>query len=615
MLEAGKRTLGEILNPNRIIEVPFFQRSYVWNEDQWERFVHDIDRTILGEEKHFMGPLILKQRKTSSNTTPGDRRILIDGQQRLTTLIILYRCLAEKFNKEQEDVGEQLKKMMFYNTTERTVIMKHNHNDISAFNAIIQNDLGEKLINNNNTYDSSQVFKCYEYLHDVVDKKIEWSYAKCLKLSYSVFFVGVDLSQEENEQQIFDTLNSIGVPLTHAELVKNMLFTEDGKTLYVNKWRPTFELDNMNFWIRIVGAQNYKRYNLDLFLYSYLLIFLRRNKLKMTIEEFKTVKQAIVDKDMYRADILSHNYSKLIGIDLIKPDNETFLNDVISCAKIYQEKIAIERFDTPIVGDNSFVDEINTAVLGFPVVALVPYLLFIYSEVDQKEQKSMVDLLVNYLVRRMACGAPATDYGGASGFATFITDNINTYDKLIKELDGFSDTNNYFPSDELFSSGLKKQRLPNNRARVILYLLELALRGKKDSTILTEYSKYQLEHIMPKKWEQHWSLPVSDNPAENRIRHIDRTGAVQKIGNLTLLSSALNNAIKNTSWKDKKAGNAKGGGLVEYSSGMKIFNNKFLNLSEWNEAEIDKRGEFLAKKALEAWPYPQFPEDDDNKSS
>ncbi len=99
---------------------------------------------------------------------------------------------------------------------------------------------------------------------------------------------------------------------------------------------------------------------------------------------------------------------------------------------------------------------------------------------------------------------------------------------------------------------------------------------------------------------------------ENKMLRID---AVKRMGNLTLLNAALNNAIKNLGWEVKKTGNDNGGGLIEYSDNMKIFNNKFLNLPEWNEAEIDKRSEFLAKKALEAWPYPQFPEDEGTKGS
>lgn len=599
-MEAGKRTLGEILNPNRIIEIPFFQRNYVWNEDQWERFINDISYVIDGGTEYYMGPLILKQKSTNSDNEIGDRRTLVDGQQRLTTIMLLFRCFAEKFNEEKAEYGEQLKRLLFSNTTDKSIIMQHNYNDEQTFNAIIGGELGTAF-SKDDLQDDSQVYKCYEFLKKEIDKRNDWNYKKCHSLMTKILFIGIDLGEREDEQQMFDTLNSIGVSLTTGELVKNMLFTSRGKDLYESTWREAFEKENVKFWDRIIGAKNLNKHNIDLFLYSYFLLRLN-NRFPDNFE--KSISEIISKRDdIYRQEILSYNYNKLINHEILKRDDRDILEEIIACSDVYKKNICHERFASTPDTDKAFIDKINIVALAFPVTALIPYLLFIYTEVNEKEQEPMIDLLINYFVRRMTCKAIATDYGGTSGFATLIAKNINTYEALKNELASYENTNNYFPTDEHFANSIKTNFLTNARAKVILYLLELSLKDNKYSTILGEFNRYQLEHIMPKKWETHWQ------EVANKMK--DAPGDVLKrMGNLTLLSSPLNNAIKNLAWQDKKAGNKKGDGLIEYSKDMKIFSEDYLNLKEWNEESINARGEFLAEQALKAWPYPDFKQDD-----
>ena len=90
-MEAGKRTISEIFNGGRILEIPFFQRSYVWDKEQWARLLEDMKAISSSNKPYFLGSVILKQQDTSSSS-PGEVRTLIDGQQRLTTLNIFLKC-------------------------------------------------------------------------------------------------------------------------------------------------------------------------------------------------------------------------------------------------------------------------------------------------------------------------------------------------------------------------------------------------------------------------------------------------------------------------------------------------------------------------------------------
>lgn len=88
-MEAGKRTINEIFNGSRILEIPFFQRAYVWDEPQWERLLEDVESVSKTQSPYITGSVILKQQLTGTTNKVGDIRTVVDGQQRLTTLSIM----------------------------------------------------------------------------------------------------------------------------------------------------------------------------------------------------------------------------------------------------------------------------------------------------------------------------------------------------------------------------------------------------------------------------------------------------------------------------------------------------------------------------------------------
>lgn len=93
-MDAGKRSINDVFNGNRVLEIPFFQRAYVWGEDQWERLLEDMEQVSHSNKPYFLGSLILKQQLTTTKHNVGDVRSVIDGQQRLTTLNIFFKVLC-----------------------------------------------------------------------------------------------------------------------------------------------------------------------------------------------------------------------------------------------------------------------------------------------------------------------------------------------------------------------------------------------------------------------------------------------------------------------------------------------------------------------------------------
>jgi len=141
---------------------------------------------------------------------------------------------------------------------------------------------------------------------------------------------------------------------------------------------------------------------------------------------------------------------------------------------------------------------------------------------------------------------------------------------------------------------MKNAQLVNKQSSGILYFIETKIRNRQlHSTQLLGIDKYSLEHLMPKKWENHWNNLTNPEDAIKRNRKL------LTLGNLTIITQTLNSTIRDANWDVKKNGRDKNG-LNTYSAGLETIN-PFLSLAEWNENAIDNRAEFLFNKAREIW--------------
>ena len=89
-MNASKKLVSDVFNGGRILEIPFFQRAYVWDDAQWERLLDDMELISKSNKPYFLGSVILKQKPTTTSETVGDVRSVVDGQQRLTTLSLFF---------------------------------------------------------------------------------------------------------------------------------------------------------------------------------------------------------------------------------------------------------------------------------------------------------------------------------------------------------------------------------------------------------------------------------------------------------------------------------------------------------------------------------------------
>lgn len=568
-MDAGKRTINEIFNGSRILEIPFFQRSYVWNETQWERLLEDAENVSLTRRPYFMGSVILKQQLTHTSSSVGDIRTVIDGQQRLTTLSILLKVLCLKNNS--------LKKFdKRFRLDDERMVLQHNHNDIEAYSLIM--DLSEiKELNR-----KDRVSQAYKYFVDNIDtNKIDFD-----TVCHSMLFVGIDLANEEDEQQIFDTINSLGVRLTTAELLKNYFFGRNNIEQYNSYWLEIFEKDDetKEYWDREITTGRTKRTFIDLFFFSYLQIKIQEKELNIRTED----KQAFS-----RVEKLFESY-KLFIKEYCNGDKYSLLKEIKEYAVIFRKSIDSDIINEELPAEPG-IERLNAIIFSLETTTLIPYILYIEKNVINSEDKNkLYQYLESYIMRRIITRETSKNYNQL--FADrLIFNKILSKSDFMSYIEGQEDKINRMPSDSELLGAFDESILTNKYAAGVLYMLESKIRNKHyHSTQLLGINKYSLEHIMPKKWRNNWKFEGDKDAFDLRDRKL------LTLGNLTIITQSLNASIRDSDWENKINGKGNKGGLRKYGEGIETLS-IFLDENVWDESVIKKRADYLADKALKVW--------------
>ena len=567
-MDAGKRTINDIFNGNRVLEIPFFQRAYVWGQPQWERLLEDMKAISDSNKPYFLGSVILKQQETTTGSRIGDKRTVIDGQQRLTTLNIFFKVLCLKTNENSTfDRSFKLR--------DNSNALLHNHNDIQAFNEILT------LTELKDLEGESNITQAYNYFkNNLVPDELNLD-----SILSNVLFVGIDLNQEEDEQQIFDTINSLGVKLTTAELLKNYFFNRDDIEKYNEYWKEVFEKDEetKNYWDREIIAGRLRRTFIDLFFFAYLQIKIQETNFKVKAE----------DKDAYaKVEHLFESYKNFIK-SYLNNNKEAILSEIKEYALLFKKNFNYEILGEELTQDFG-IDRINTIIFGLDTTTLIPYTLYILRNIsDETTKNELFGIIETYIMRRMITHSNTKNYNQLFT-DKLINNRVLSKQEFLDYIEKRDDKVNFLPTDEELEKGFNTSILINKQSAGILYLIESKIRNEKDSTALLGINKYSLEHLMPKKWRNNWDKLSSKESEINRDRKL------LTLGNLTIITQSLNSSIRDSKWEDKLKGKNKKGGLTEYSVGLKTIS-QFLKYPEWDEKTIEERALFLYEKAKQIW--------------
>lgn len=568
-MDAGKRTINEIFNGSRVLEIPFFQRAYVWDEPQWERLLDDIETVSKTRTPYFMGSVILKQQLTNTGSFVGDVRTVIDGQQRLTTISILLKVLClkngtlKKFDKR-------------FRLDDDTMVLRHNHIDIEAYNRIMA------LEDVTPTTCQDNISRAYQFFVDHMDvSKVDFD-----AICNSILFVGIDLGTDEDEQQIFDTINSLGVRLTTAELLKNYFFGRNNLSDYQLYWEAIFEKDEETraYWDREVTTGRIKRTFIDLFFYAFLQIKIQDSSLSVTSDDKLSFSKVEKLFESYKSFI-----NKYLG-----GNNRLLFQEIKEYAVTFRRTVQLDVIENELTQESG-IERINAVIFALDTTTLIPYILFIEQNVsDSNTRNELYAYIESYIMRRLVTRQTTKNYNQLFS-DRLILNRVLSKDALSEYLSGQEDKINRMPSDSEVSAAFQEAWLTNKYALGVLYLIESKIRDRnKHSTQLLGINKYSLEHMMPKKWRNQWAFSGDAIAADARDRKL------LTLGNLTIITQALNASIRDADWQTKKSGKGDKGGLKKYAEGIETLS-PYLDLDIWDENSIQDRANDLANKALDVW--------------
>lgn len=593
MLHADANDLKTIFEKQRRHQVPLYQRRYVWDlEKQWEPLWEDVqgtaERYFSGEipQAHFLGAVVLKQVETASRAM--ETRLIIDGQQRLTTLQILIASARDVFSLLGPD-GQVLKENLNFLLVNQAGLQGKEDAfkvwptlvDQETFRAVIE--AGSPSVFRARSSDvEAPLREAYLYFYDRVDAWLKaggpdeiLDRAKALEntLHRGLVLVVIDLGFEHDAQVIFEALNARGTPLLQSELVKNYLLhmaeeaKEDSKKLHDRYWQP-FE---RSFWQEEVKQGRLYRHRIEIFLQYYMTMQLKREVPAMDL--FDTFR-GMVGRGPSRSPedhmVLLAHYGRLF---------ETVSSDDISAT------------------DGMFLHRIQV----MEVSTLFPLLLFLFNHLDDDERlterRATLSWLESYLVRRMVCGLTTKHYNKLfldllSHIQEEPESSARSTTEFLVEREADSEL---WPDDDAFRQAWLGEplyrRITRARLRMILEALEMSCRTTRTEDVSLP-ARLTIEHLIPREWNQNWPLPEDTQAARDR-----RAASLHTIGNLTLLTSSLNPALSNGPWPLKKK-------EIGTHSILKL-NNYFQDIDHWDEERIEARGKFLFEHALKLWPRPQ----------
>lgn len=597
-METNVRTPLEIFALPQHLVVPLFQRAYVWDEeDQWAPLWQDVRRMAelrlrdpYTSAAHFLGAIVVQAQDSVLGNVQA--RNVIDGQQRLTTLQLLMDAAATVFEEAgQDSLVAQLGSLthnseMYVREVDERLKLRHTNKDRDAFLEVMNAEL--PVNHSELKYASTRVVRAHgffvaavaNWLRDEGDEELaKRAGALADVLNRGLQLVIIDLRGNEDSQEIFETLNARGTPLTAADLVKNFVFQKlgqegvDTEKAYAQEW--PFE---RKFWETEIGVGRYNISRSSLFFNQWLGSRLGEEiSPKSTFTRFKSY----VEHDS------PQRMSQLLAIIREQAD----------------------RYEAWTIAADDPDRDLNRVELAFyrmkasGVEVLKPILLWLHQpgrDLSQNTIDRVVGSMESWVLRRQLLRAPSADMGRVVADVIRIHRTMAA-DELPRQIEEYLTNlkvaSTYWPGDRELRNALLSerayQRYPRARLRMFLEAIEDSLRSAYKVGRVSRRG-YPIEHLLPQKWQSNWR--VEDVQAQ-----LDRAEHVHRLGNLTLLTESLNSSVSNGPWLGDSGKWAK---LEKYD--VLLMNREVRRGSKdgWEEQRIDDRTLALVDILTEVWPVP-----------
>jgi len=561
---------------NQQYVIPIYQRNYEWGKDQCNQLLKDIIQSEKDNKDHFLGIFV---HSDLDSRRDGDTQInfiqIIDGQQRLTTLLLIYLVVYQVAKRMQNKfIADPL---IAYLRNEHVgdiqyrLRLKTSKNNEEDFN----NLLNEKTISLQRK--TSKIITNFEFF---TSKITETNYQAIYRGLQKLKCVVVQLAQNENPQRIFESLNSTGLNLSQADLIRNYILMD----LDLTKQDKFYTV----YWADIEkNTQSKKNSSKE----DYLSHFIRDY---MILKKFGKQKQTTVYNDFKLYIETQINTNSLSKISVL----ETTLNEMKELARHYNKLLNPDQEpDKKIRQQLTYIKQLTINVTR-------PFLMQVYFDYDKQiiskeEFIRILELIQSYVVRRLIVGL-----------------ETNALNQVFYPLYNKIDSNNYlysiqknlcteklrrrFPKNQEVSEALKTKDIynmgDNNR-----YLLERIENYTNNEYVEIANNKdITIEHIFPRNPASGWKKELGEEEYQEIMDIYLHT-----IGNLTL--TGKNNELSNKPFQEKKE---------IYKNSPLWLSQSLIKKNKWGKSEIKNRYKKIEKRFFDIWTYPDIlvPEDEETYS-
>lgn len=558
-IESG-RMLNDYIEPNKKQYcIPVFQRDYAWTEEQCTKLFEDIVMAYKKDRPHFCGSFVYAPLGSKKHI---DSYIIIDGQQRFTTLYILIKALADSADDDRDK--DALQRYLYnedkfdrYGLDEKSKLklkpVKTDNDQLLLLMSgkIEQMDKSRRGI----------IYHNYMLFMQLIKSFLEESSANSVLMINDgiekLICADIRLDTDDNAQEIFERINSTGIKLGLADLICNyILMTDtDQERLYEE------------YWLTVQNLLPDKL--LDNFFIDYL--NMKSDGFVKESEAYKSFKQVYVEG---------------------KYDNEKMLQEILHYAKQYY---------VFCYGSSDFGAEVNKALAGLRKLKQTTVYLFLFRVFDdyengiinKNELARVLKMLLSYSIRRLVCEIGSNTLRGLYktlyGRVFEQKENKNTYYDSLVSFFLQQTSKNTIPSDNEFVTALQEKNLYSKNALCKYLLCAIENQGKE--TLDTE--NLSIEHIMPqnKNLSMSWQKMLGENWQSVHEKYL------HTLGNLTL--TGYNSELGDKPFEKKKEK------LEETITHIAVLYSDVKDKSEWNSVNMEKRAKRLAEIILKLFPIEQ----------
>lgn len=529
----------------RTFYIPVYQRNYDWKRVQCETLFKDLESLIKypQRESHFMGTVVYVE---GDSTATFRAFSVIDGQQRLTTIMLLLKAIAD--STDDEDIRDDIIESYLTNKRcpeELRIKLKPMKSDALNYEKLIDGqhkDLEDTQIRNN--------YNLFVELLNQSEYSIEQIYGAIQKLE--IVYISLDAGKE-NPQLIFESLNSTGLDLTQADLIRNFLLMgqeHENQEYFYNK-----------YWLRLENLL--PEANISEFIRDYL---------------------------------------------TLKTSNIPNMNNVYSCFKDYYKNLSEISTEVLLIeltrfGEyyswfkfcNSRENSINKRLSHFQKLkstTVYPFLLVLFEsyynnkEMDAETLISIMDLLLSYIVRRLICDMPSNALNkvfAAIGKDFEKNNDEGYYERVVRFL-GARTGKAVFPSNDNVRDNLYDRDFYKfKHAKFVFEEIE-----KRRTKEVVDFENLTIEHIMPQTLNPKWRIDLGDKADDIHNKYLNC------IGNLTL--TGYNSELSNDTFDVKKG---------MYKDSNVCITKELITYSAWDDNTIRKRTLDLSNSITGIWIYPE----------